>query len=545
MAFGSINGGALSPSPTFGPPRRITSGELLPKLTRKLISADDRLILAFVLAYLKESEDAGVLGNVSLHISGGYVRDLLLGRASTDLDLTLCLRSCEPHVTVNTVVARMPDFAMRRPELAIERVEIVTALSDAARSKTMDSAAVRMLIRGEWVLVDVLPTIGQETYDESDRIPQRDCRGTVEDDTLRRDLTIGAMLLEVTQPEKQAASLRAELAASLERRLAAEFPDGPADIEAGAEPMDSESSEIAQCMRAAEAASSLQFRLIDFHGGLADLNARLLRAPVPKGRTLPQVRDQVLRTREEREMAAAIGIGTRGYGPAGLWARPPNVADGDLAAADELQAVWWIKTLRDDPLRLVRALRFAASLGFRVHPAFWSAVPFAVDALRNKVSGARKVNELRKIAAAGRPALIDFFEMAFAPLARFGEDVAFGDALFGGPDDDPDERLSIVAGFDPVRLRRAGLALPNGLSDDASIGAVLGASLFSCELRPCDYDAGLDDPCRAAGGKPQRRKAADRGSSIPWTSLVFCCSLPALAAPCARCSFLRSRSHLL
>ena len=55
-----------------------------------------------------------------------------------------------------------------------------------------------------------------------------------------------------------------------------------------------------------------------------------------------------------------------------------------------------MQVLRDDPLRLVRALRFSASLGFRVHPSFWRAVPFAVEALRAKVSGPRKVTELRK-----------------------------------------------------------------------------------------------------------------------------------------------------
>ena len=443
---------------TFGPPRQLTHGALLPPLTASSISADDRLILGFVLEYLAESEAAGILGNVSMHISGGYVRDLLLGCASQDLDLTLCLRSCEAQVTINTVVARMPDFAFRRPELGVEKVEIVTAMSDAARSKTVDAAAVRMLIRGDWILVDVMPTIGHETYDETDRIPQRDGRGTVEQDTLRRDLTIGSMLLEVTRPTTPRAQLLAEMAAA---RLA--VGDGTAFSEQSLE----------QCVRAAAAATSLQFRLLDFHGGLADLEARLLRAPVPSDQTLAEVREQALRTELDHELATKLGV--------------TGIAEtGAAATVDELQTLWWIKTLRDDPLRLVRALRFSASLSFRVHPSFWSAVPFAVDALRSKVSGARKMTELRKLAAAGRPALLDFFDMAFAPLANFGEDVAFGDALFGGPDDDPDERLSIVDGFDPSRMRRAAAALPPEVRDDASIGALLGASLFSCELRPCD-----------------------------------------------------------
>ena len=35
----------------------------------------------------------------------------------------------------------MPEFAARRPELAVAKVEIVTALSNAARDKSMDAAA--------------------------------------------------------------------------------------------------------------------------------------------------------------------------------------------------------------------------------------------------------------------------------------------------------------------------------------------------------------------------------------------------------------------
>ena len=146
-----------------------------------------------------------------------------------------------------------------------------------------------------------------------------------------------------------------------------------------------------------------------------------------------------------------------------------------------------MQVLRDDPLRLVRALRFSASLGFRVHPSFWRAVPFAVEALRAKVSGPRKVTELRKIAKASRAALLDFFELAFEPLAAFGDDVAFGDALFGGPSVDP-RRLSVAVGFDTARLRVAAATLPPDMEPDAALGAVLAAALISSDLTPCESD---------------------------------------------------------
>ena len=32
-----------------------------------------------------------------------------------------------------------------------------------------------------------------------------------------------------------------------------------------------------------------------------------------------------------------------------------------------LQAVWWVKVLRDDPLRVLRTLRFACKLDFSLH----------------------------------------------------------------------------------------------------------------------------------------------------------------------------------
>ena len=47
-----------------------------------------------------------------------------------------------------------------------------------------------------------------------------------------------------------------------------------------------------------------------------------------------------------------------------------------------------------------------------------------------------QVAELYKVARAGQPALLNFFELTFRPLADFGDEVMFGDALFGGPSSD-------------------------------------------------------------------------------------------------------------
>ena len=377
----------------FEPPlTRLAHGSLLPPLARRRISHRDSLILAFVLEYLEESAHS----NVSVHVSGGYVRDLLLGRESHDLDLAFCLRECAPHVTVDTVVEGMPAFALSRPELAVDTVEIVTALSDASKGKNMDAAQVRMTIRGTAALVDMMPTIGTEVYDSSDRIPQRDGRGTLGQDTLRRDLTVGAMLLHVTRPSKlpkQDSARVDELAKEIERRLAGEWRA-------------SRCPEFDKCVVAASNAARLEFRLLDFHGGVADLDAHVLRSPYPRHRSLSDVWREVIRTEDEEQMAARLGLDA-------------NAALTDEERQELLQTVWWIKVLRDDPLRIVRALRFSASLGFRIHDSFWLAIPFAVEALRTKVSGPRKLTELRKIAKSGRSYLLDFFEVT-APSASHG-----------------------------------------------------------------------------------------------------------------------------
>ena len=139
-------------------------------------------------------------------------------------------------------------------------------------------------------------------------------------------------------------------------------------------------------------AQALQYELLDYHGGLADLRARVLRSPTPAETPLEGVWREVIGTPEERALAARVGIGAR-VGP-GLWACGETVArahrdglcdavgacdldpSGEAAArnlspedmeAAMLQAVWWVKVLRDDPLRVLRTLRFACKLDFSLH----------------------------------------------------------------------------------------------------------------------------------------------------------------------------------
>ena len=431
------------PSKTFGSLRRLTHGALLPRDMRNLISASDRLILNFVLEFLEEREKAGELCNVSTHISGGYVRDLLLGRTSGDLDLALCLRECPEDVTIGTIIGGMPAFALRRPELAIEAVEIVTALSGAARGKSIDAAAVRMRLDDEWRVVDLCPRSARSGTTRAIAClcamgvapwKRTACGGP--------DHRLDAAACDALeaarwgwcrqqwpgrrfQPEPAGALLgRERLAEQLVERMRREGPPpelgggsledvATADLEMYVDDV------LDGCVAAAASAVSLHFRLLDFHGGIEDLRSRTLRAPTPRQLTLDQMRSEVLRCvrdpDEARELTSALEAGivhapdairkleeqaekaTRAaaafesQAEAALWkaTAAEAVEAADAAVAAEVQAVWWIKTLRDDPLRLVRALRFSAALQFRIHPSFWLAVPFAVDALATKVSGAQ------------------------------------------------------------------------------------------------------------------------------------------------------------
>ena len=287
-----------------------------------------------------------------------------------------------------------------------------------------------------------MPTIGEETYDESDRVPLRDVRGTPEQDALRRDLTIGAMLLHVTQPSPGATG--------------------------------------------AAAADALQWRLLDYYGGLADLRTGVLRSPFPRGRALTDVWAEVLRSSAEQQMAASVGLAL----PVATVAGAPTPLDGPSEAA-VLQVIWWVKVLRDDPLRVLRAMRFSAKLRFELHDAFWFAVPFALASLQAKVAGSRKATELLKIAKGRPPASPRLPCSILWPPAPHRRRCACRQprrrrpgTRFGGADPKGTARfLTVADGFDEPRLRTTASALPvQMMSDDESLGSALAAAVYACEL---------------------------------------------------------------
>jgi hypothetical protein len=323
----------------------------------------EKIILAFILSYFEEGEAETL--PIDLVINGGYVRDLLLGGIPDDLDVSVCLRKCHLAVTVGTIIAGLEKYLEKfqtdNPSCRVEAIKSAEILSDESKNKQLDVAKAIFTVEGQKIEVDLMPTIGEETYGTDNRVPIRDERGTLKQDALRRDLTIGALLIKVS------------------------FCSEQQDADGGS---------------SGEGDRLLRWELLDFFDGLADLKSKTLRSPYPENKSPQEVYETVLRTKEARQLAEEVQLtdslnerhgfklipqrvdtqgGDRGDAPP-PW--PPTV----VAYPAVCQALWWIKILVDDPLRIVRALRFAAKLDFTLHEEFWIAASFALEQLKTKVS---------------------------------------------------------------------------------------------------------------------------------------------------------------
>ena len=223
--------------------------------------------------------------------------------------------------------------------------------------------------------MDLMPTIGSEEYDASGRVPMRDSRGTASQDSLRRDLTIGAMLVHVTRPERPYVA---------DARAVAVATDAGGFSAAGLAATDTNSKRTV-ARAAAAAAADLVFTLLDYHGGIEDVYSRLIRAPYPAERPAAQVWEQAMRSTRDRERARRLGL-------------EPSSSDEAEVERAKLRVLWWIKALREDPLRVIRALRFTATLGFRLHASFGTAASFALDgAAWDKISSARAPSRIDRV----------------------------------------------------------------------------------------------------------------------------------------------------
>ncbi|CAK9003870.1 Actin-related protein 6 (dArp6) (Actin-like protein 13E), partial [Durusdinium trenchii] len=381
----------------------------IPQVFVDKIPADEVLVIRFLLDYLAWRK----LPVDGLLVNGGYVRDLLLGKVPDDLDISVFLKDCEPHVTVEWILGDLPNFVASFPgaETEVEHLYGFASLrkieitGDISKNKKLDTAkavfgflAPAHPTSGERcklksIEVDLMPTIGEESYQAADhRIPTRDQRGTPKQDALRRDLTIGAMLIKVAYRD--------------------------------------------------DSNRELGWTLLDFYGGLADLRNKVLRAPDP-GRLMGTFTQP-----GDLELCKVVGL-------------DPN----------DTLAAWWVKILRDDPVRILRVFRFAAKLNFRICPSFWTVIPFALDALQLKVAGSRKMTEILKLAKYGNDNVVQFFSLCFRK--RFvhnprGETTCLAPVIFGGQDGDGGANLP---------------SLPQ-VSADELLGCFLAVAVFSARFVP-------------------------------------------------------------
>ena len=88
---------------------KLAHGCFLPRaMTAALVSPREKLVLGFLLEFIHaQGLDAPLL------LSGGYVRDLLLGADPEDMDVSICLRGCSEGVTIASLTAELPRCAAR------------------------------------------------------------------------------------------------------------------------------------------------------------------------------------------------------------------------------------------------------------------------------------------------------------------------------------------------------------------------------------------------------------------------------------------------
>lgn len=121
---------------------------------------------------------------VTLRVAGGWVRDKLLGKHSSDIDIAL--DACMGQ-----------EFALKVNEYLSSRGEETRGVgviqSNPDQSKHLETATMR--VHGAWL---DLVNLRSESYSEGSRIPEARF-GTAAEDAERRDLTINALFYNITE----------------------------------------------------------------------------------------------------------------------------------------------------------------------------------------------------------------------------------------------------------------------------------------------------------------------------------------------------------
>eukprot|EP00750_Incisomonas_marina_P021648 INCI4608.2.p1 GENE.INCI4608.2~~INCI4608.2.p1 ORF type:complete len:745 (+),score=120.15 INCI4608.2:86-2236(+) len=355
-------------------------------------------------------------------INGGFVRDLLTGKQSDDLDLTWDLRQCAEGVTIVDILASLVEYS-KRPERVHDESNVVSAVSlveimgDAEKGKTVDvvKAVFEFQDESPSIVVDVMPVLN---------ICGKSPPGTTpREDAFRRDLTINALLLEVSDQTAATSTLLLELLR--QRRSEAD------SIEAKADAVDAAADRQAFpfCEAAAVVCHELRWTLLDYVGGAQDLfQARVLRPPSVSEVAVGQTLEAVLQkhwacthiTHEDRklfttQLESQLRLQSSSKSEAGMI----MLDDGEVASYTR-QFLDWVTTFAADPSRVLRALRFRAKFAgfqFPKDGVFWHSLACGGPLLQ-RLSGARVYTNLAKAAGYPFPQVLkmitDIFGVTFA-----------------------------------------------------------------------------------------------------------------------------------
>ncbi|RKP31873.1 hypothetical protein METBISCDRAFT_21973 [Metschnikowia bicuspidata] len=127
---------------------------------------------------------------LDLRITGGWVRDKLIGRESHDIDIAVNILSGEQFAT------QLLQFASENGyDLGLSCDDIHKIKKNPEKSKHLETCATKIY----GLDIDFV-NLRNEQYTEASRVPVVDC-GTAEEDALRRDATLNAIFYNINKNE--------------------------------------------------------------------------------------------------------------------------------------------------------------------------------------------------------------------------------------------------------------------------------------------------------------------------------------------------------
>ena len=160
---------------------------LAPKITLSPVESKITALLKDYTSYYNSTHNPQT--PLELRITGGWVRDKLLGKQSHDLDIAINILSGQ------TFAEQLHDYLRSHPEYGVETGGIHTIEKNPEKSKHLETATTKLY----GLDIDFV-NLRSEEYTEDSRIPVVQF-GTPEQDALRRDATLNALFYNVQHDE--------------------------------------------------------------------------------------------------------------------------------------------------------------------------------------------------------------------------------------------------------------------------------------------------------------------------------------------------------